>query len=165
MFQAPRNPMMSDYGTQHNRRFMPVIPQGIVYPFFRKCTSRKTGRESLCTGLNYQAVLSSRSAPLVFVWSGLPTGERAPFSGGELIDSKRKQALGRTYRILAGKEEFLMAQESKKQKEYVVNFRSSNNGSSYTHQSKTVKANSESAATSLVKGLASFVQVLNVKPR
>ena len=58
-----------------------------------------------------------------------------------------------------------MAQDSNKPKEYVVNFRSSNNGTSYTHQSKTVKANSESAATSLVKGLASFVQILNIKPR
>ena len=58
-----------------------------------------------------------------------------------------------------------MADNSKKQNEYVVNFRSSNNGTSYTHQSKTVKANSESGAAALVKGLASFVQVLNIKPR
>ena len=56
-----------------------------------------------------------------------------------------------------------MAQNSKK--EYVVNFRGSNNGTGYTYNSKTIKADSQSAALKIAKGLYKFVQIISSRQK
>lgn len=52
-----------------------------------------------------------------------------------------------------------------KSKEYTVDFRGSNDGTSYTYRSKTIKANSASAAIKIVKGLYKFVKVVGTRQR
>lgn len=52
-----------------------------------------------------------------------------------------------------------------KSKEYVVNFRGSNDGKSYTYYSKSIKANNESTALKIAKNLYKFVQILGTRQK
>lgn len=52
-----------------------------------------------------------------------------------------------------------------KPKEFVVNFRGSNDGTSYSYRSKTIKADTANAAIKIAKGLYKIVQIMSTHQR